>query len=164
VVRAVGAGMNQAEMLTRFVRDLDVDVVLVAGRWSLLDQRAAAELLPACAERGVAVVIGAPFNSGVLADPRLGSRYDYETAPEPLVRRAAALRDACAEHGTPVTAAALQFPLAHPAVRSVLTGPRSVAELDANLAAFRSDVPAELWADLRERELLRPDAPAPSPA
>ncbi|HYT11077.1 MAG TPA: aldo/keto reductase, partial [Mycobacteriales bacterium] len=141
VVGAIGAGMNQAEMLTRFVTRLDLDVVLLAGRYTLLEQGGLDSLLPACLARGVAVVIGAAFNSGVLADPRPGAAYDYLPAPEPLVRRAVALRDACAEHGTPVTAAALQFPLAHPAVRSVLTGPRSVAELEANVAAFRAQVP-----------------------
>jgi D-threo-aldose 1-dehydrogenase len=163
VVGAIGAGMNQAAMLTRFVARLDLDVVLLAGRYTLLEQGGLDELLPACAERGVGVIIGGPFNSGVLADPRPGSRYDYAPAPASRLRRAAALRDACAEHGTPVTAAALQFPLAHPAVRSVLTGPRSVAELTANVAAFRAGVPAALWPDLRDRGLLRADAPVPAP-
>jgi D-threo-aldose 1-dehydrogenase len=161
VVRAIGAGMNQAEMLTRFVLRLDLDVVLLAGRYTLLDQHGLDGLLPACAERGVPVVIGGPFNSGLLADPRPGARYDYAAAPDHLIQRAVALRDACARHGTPVTAAALQFPLGHPAVCSVLTGPRSVAELDANVAAFRTEVPPALWADLRDQGLLRAHAPVP---
>jgi D-threo-aldose 1-dehydrogenase len=161
VVGAIGAGMNQAEMLTRFVHRLDLDVVLLAGRYTLLDQSGLDGLLPACIGRGVSVVIGGPFNSGLLADPRPGARYDYAAAPDHLIHRAVALRDACARRGTPVTAAALQFPLGHPAVCSVLTGPRSVAELDANVAAFRTEVPPPLWADLRDRGLLRLDAPVP---
>jgi len=163
MVRAIGAGMNQAEMLTRFVVRLDLDVVLLAGRYTLLDQSGLADLLPACAGRGVSVVVGGPFNSGLLADPRPGARYDYAAAPDHLVRRAVALRDACARHGVPVTAAALQFPLGHPAVCSVLTGPRSVAELQANVAAFRVEVPTALWADLRDQGLLCAGAPAPAP-
>jgi D-threo-aldose 1-dehydrogenase len=159
VVRAIGAGMNQAGMLARFVARLDLDVVLLAGRYTLLDQSGLDLLLPLCAERGVPVVLGGAFNSGLLADPRPGGRYDYAPAPDCLVRRAVAVRDACARHAVPVAAAALQFPLGHPAVRSVLTGPRSKAELDANLAAFRTPVPAALWAELRDRALLRPDAP-----
>jgi D-threo-aldose 1-dehydrogenase len=161
VVGAIGAGMNQAGMLARFVTRLDLDVVLLAGRYTLLDQSGLDELLPACAERGVPVVVGGPFNSGLLADPRPGGRYDYAPAPEHLVGRAVAVRDACARHGVPVTAAALQFPLGHPAVASVLTGPRSLAELEANLAAFRTEVPAVLWAELTAAGLLRADAPVP---
>jgi D-threo-aldose 1-dehydrogenase len=161
VVRAIGAGMNQAEMLTRFVRRLDLDVVLMAGRYTLLDQRAGDELLPACAERGVSVVIGGPFNSGLLADPRPGAPYDYRSAPPEMVRRATRLRDVCARHGVPLTAAALQFPLGHPAVISVLNGARSAAELEQNASSFAAPVPAELWDDLRESGLISPDLPTP---
>ena len=112
VVRAIGAGMNQAEMLTRFVRELDLDLVLMAGRYSLLDQGALAELLPACVERGVAVVIGGVFNSGLLADPRPGATFDYAPAPPELVERAGRLQAVCARHGVPLRAAALAFPSA----------------------------------------------------
>jgi D-threo-aldose 1-dehydrogenase len=114
VVRAIGAGMNQAEILQRFVRDLDLDVVLVAGRYSLLDQRALAELLPACAARGVAVVVGGAFNSGLLADPRPGATFDYAPAPPELVERAARLDQVCARHGVSLRAAALAFPVRPP--------------------------------------------------
>jgi D-threo-aldose 1-dehydrogenase len=162
VVRAIGAGMNQAEMLTRFVRELDLDVVLVAGRYTLLDQRALAELLPACAARGTAVVVGGVFNSGLLADPRPGAAFDYAPAPPELVDRAVRLAEVCARHGTPLRAAALAFPFAHPAVTSVLVGARSAAEVKDAVACFEWPVPDALWADLVDSGLLRADVPTPA--
>jgi D-threo-aldose 1-dehydrogenase len=162
VVSAIGAGMNQAEMLTRFVRDLDIDVVLVAGRYSLLDQRALAELLPTCAARGTAVVVGGVFNSGLLADPRPGATFDYAPAPPELVDRAARLAEVCARHGTPLRAAALAFPFGHPAVTSVLVGARSAAEVQDAVACFEWPVPGELWADLVATGLLPADVPNPA--
>jgi D-threo-aldose 1-dehydrogenase len=162
VVTAVGAGMNQAEMLTRFVRDLDLDVVLVAGRYSLLDQRALAELLPTCAARGTAVVVGGVFNSGLLADPRPGATFDYAPAPPELVERAARLAEVCARHGTPLRAAALAFPFGHPAVTSVLVGARSAAEVADAVAWFERPVPGELWAELVATGLLPTGVPIPA--
>ena len=162
VVTAIGAGMNQAEMLTRFVRDRDIDVVLVAGRYSLLDQRALAELLPTCAARGTAVVVGGVFNSGLLADPRPGATFDYAPAPPELVDRAARLAEVCARHGTPLRAAALAFPFGHPAVTSVLVGARSAAEVQDAVACFEWPVPGELWAELVATGLLPADVPTPA--
>ena len=154
VVRAIGAGMNQAEMLTRFVRELDLDLVLIAGRYSLLDQGALAELLPACIERGVAVVIGGVFNSGLLADPRPGATFDYAPAPPELVERAGRLQAVCARHGVPLRAAALAFPFGHPAVASVLVGARTAAEVQDAVVMLGRPVPAELWAELVAEDLL----------
>jgi D-threo-aldose 1-dehydrogenase len=162
VVRAVGAGMNQAEMLTRFVRDLDVDVVLVAGRWTLLDQRALEELLPACANRGVAVVVGGVFNSGLLADPRPGATFDYAPAPPELVARAARLAAVCARHGVPLRAAALAFAAGHPAVASVLVGARTAAEVADAVAMHAAEVPGELWEELVATGLLPAHVPTPA--
>ena len=124
LIGAVGAGMNQAEMLTQFVREVDVDVVLCAGRYTLLDHRGLADLLPACEERGVSVMLGGAFNSGLLANPRPGATFNYLEAPPKLVAKAQEMQRLCMLHGVPLTAAALQFPLAHPAVAAVLTGPR----------------------------------------
>lgn len=148
VVRAIGAGMNQTPMLTRFVRRLDLDVVLCAGRYTLLEQPAAADLLPACQERGTSVVIGGVYNSGLLVDPRPGAPYDYGPAPEPVVARARALRETCAAHGVPLPAAALAYVRRHPAVAAVLVGCRTPAEVDETLAYWDTPVPADLWADL----------------
>ncbi|WP_432155346.1 aldo/keto reductase [Streptomyces sp. bgisy153] len=154
VVRAIGAGMNQSAMLTRFVRDTDVDVVLCAGRHTLLDHGALTDLLPAALERGVPVVIGGAFNSGLLADPRPDATYDYGRAPADLVERALRLKEAAEHHGTTLRAAALACSAAHPAVGHVLIGARSAAEVDDCVRQFRTPVPAALWAELRASGLL----------
>ncbi|GGL65320.1 oxidoreductase [Streptomyces fumigatiscleroticus] len=162
VVGAIGAGMNQAEMLTRFVRDTDVDVVLCAGRYTLLDQSALTGLLPAAEARGVSVVIGGAFNSGLLADPRPGAAYDYRTAPAELVERALRLKSVADRHGTALRAAALAFCAAHPAVAAVLVGARSAAEVHDCADRFAEPVPAAFWQELRESGLLPADAPVPA--
>lgn len=151
VVRAIGAGMNQSAMLTRFVRETDVDVVLVAGRYTLLDREAAAELLPLCAERGVGVLVGGAFNSGVLADPNPGSTYNYAPADPTVLARARAMQRLCAAYGLPLAAAALQFPLRHPAVSTVVAGVRSAAEIREDLDLLQVPVPEELWTALDEQ-------------
>ncbi len=148
VVRAIGVGMNQTRVPSRFIRETDIDVVLAAGRWSLLDRSAADELLPLAAERGVAVIVGGVFNSGLLADPRPGATFDYRPADPGLLARARALRDAAAAHGVPLAATALQHPLRHPAVTSVLVGARNAEELAADVDLFGRDVPSACWADI----------------
>lgn len=163
-VGAIGVGMNQAGLLARFVRETDIDAVLLAGRYTLLDQRGLAELLPLSAERGVGVVIGGVFNSGLLADPRPGATYDYTTAPEDLLTRALDLKAVCEQHGVPLRAAALRFPFGHPAVASVLVGARSAAEARDAAALLDHPVPDALWADLKERGLLPADVPTPGEA
>jgi D-threo-aldose 1-dehydrogenase len=149
VVRAIGVGMNQAGMLTRFVRDTDIDVVLVAGRYTLLDRRAADELLPAAAERGVSVLAGGVFNSGLLAEPSDDARFDYDRAPLTMLRRARELEAICESYGVPLRAAAARFPLRHTAVASVLIGGRSPAEINDAIKLREIDIPAALWDALR---------------
>jgi D-threo-aldose 1-dehydrogenase len=161
VVSAIGVGMNQAGMLTRFVRETDLDAVLCAGRYTLLDQSALADLLPACTERGVSVVIGGVYNSGILARPATGARYDYRPAPETLLERARWLGTLCTRHGVPLKAAAIQFPAAHPAVRSILTGARSADELAENVEMFTWPVPDALWQELVDAGALPAGAPIP---
>lgn len=162
VIRAIGAGMNQAAMLARFVADprLDIDVVLLAGRYTLLDQ-SGLDLLNLCWERGVGVVIGGAFNSGILADPRPGAHFDYRPAPLDLLTRARALTAACERHGVPLAAAALQFGWGHPAVVSVLNGAAGTAELAANLGNAGVTVPAACWEQLRSDRLVPPEVPLP---
>ncbi|WP_046727879.1 aldo/keto reductase [Streptomyces humi] len=161
VVGAIGAGMNQTEMLTRFVRDTDVDVVLCAGRYTLLDQSALADLLPAAEEHGTSVVIGGAFNSGLLADPKPDATYNYAQAPEELLTRALRLKSLAEVHGTTLRAAALAFCAAHPVVASVLVGARSAAEIEDGARQFATPVPAAFWQELRATGLLPPDAPLP---
>src|SRR4029079_4205428 len=126
VVQAIGAGMNQSTALARFVREAGVDSVLLAGRYSRLDQSGAEELLPLCEREGVAVIAAGVFNSGLLAG---GTTFDYVEAPAPMVARAPHLAEVCPRHGVPLRAVALQFPLGHPAVASVLVGARTAAEM-----------------------------------
>ena len=157
VIRAVGVGMNQAGLLRWFVERADLDCVLVAGRYSLLDASAAAGLLPACHQRGVAVLAAGIFNSGILADPRPGATYDYAPAPDDLVQRAQRIRAVCARHGVPIGAAALHFVLRHPAVTAVVAGARSAAEVTEDVRWLTAAVPDELFPDLADEGLI-PDA------
>lgn len=145
VIGAIGAGMNQTAMLTRFVERLDLDVVLCAGRYTLLDRSAEDDLLPACSRRGTSVVIGGVYNSGLLAG---GTTYDYRPPPPDVLAEVARLEEVCAGYGVPLRGAALRFPLRHPAVASVLAGCRSVAEVDDNADLFSLDIPEALWEEL----------------
>jgi D-threo-aldose 1-dehydrogenase len=158
VVGAIGAGMNQTAMLTRFVRDFDFDVVLCAGRYTLLDQSALADLLPECERRGTSVVIGGVYNSGLLADPKPGARFDYAPAAADLVRAAERLDEVCGRYGVPLKAAAVQFPLRQAVVASVLVGCRTAAEVRDNAAVFEHPIPEELWSELAESGLVAPSS------
>ncbi|MFC9588917.1 aldo/keto reductase [Streptomyces sp. NPDC056944] len=163
-VGAIGVGMNQADLLARFVRETDIDAVLLAGRYTLLDQGGLTELLPLATDRGVGVVVGGVFNSGLLADPRPGATYDYTAAPPDLLSRALDLKAVCERHGVPLRSAALRFPLGHPAVASVLVGTRSAAEARDAAAMLGHPVPDAVWAELKERGLLPADVPTPGEA
>jgi D-threo-aldose 1-dehydrogenase len=162
-VGAIGAGMWYPEMLTKLVREADLDVVMLAGRYTLLLQPALDELFPACAERGVSVLAAAVFNSGLLASPRPPERatFDYQAAPPDLLRRAHRMADVCEARGVTLPQAALAFPLAHPVVAGVVVGMRSAEEARRNVADFGADVPPQLWADLRAEGLIDPRAPVP---
>jgi len=164
VVLAIGAGMNQSAMLSRFARETDMDVFLLAGRYTLLDQGALDELLPLCVERGIAVQVGGVMNSGVLADPRPGSRFDYVPASPEILERARRLGEVCARHDVPLRAAAMQFPLAHPAVVSLVAGVRTPSHLDDYPAMLSRPIPAALWDDLHAEGLLAAGAPVPEGA
>jgi D-threo-aldose 1-dehydrogenase len=145
VVRAIGVGMNQSEMLARFARETDVDCVLLAGRYTLLDRSALDELLPLCLERGIAVIAGGVFNSGVLAG---NAHYDYAPAEPAVLARVSRLAEICGRWDVPLAAAAVQFPLGHPAVACVLVGCRSSVEVDEDVALFELNLPAGLWEEL----------------
>lgn len=163
VVRAVGVGMNQSEMLARFVRETDVDLVMCAGRYTLLEQGALADLMPAALENGVGVVAAAVFNSGLLASPRPGAdaHYDYAPAPPEVLDKATRIADLCERHGVELPAVALAFVRAHPAVVSTVVGARGADQVVAALERGRTPVPVELWEDLRSDWLIDPMAPVP---
>jgi len=158
VVGAIGVGMNQSAMLARFIRETDVDVVMLAGRYTLLEQAAADDLLPTALEQSRSVVAAAVFNSGLLGREEVPATatYNYQQASHDVLERARLLASVCREHGTTLPAAAIHFPLRHPAVASVVVGMRSPEEVRHNLAAHAQQVPDELWADLEYRGLLRP--------
>ena len=164
LIRAFGFGMNNPEPLVRVVRETSADCILVAGRYTLLDQTAGDELLPLCHERGVGVVVGGVFNSGILARPTGGATFNYAPAPASLVERAAQLGAVCERHGVPLATAALQFPFGHPAIGCILAGVRSVEELDGAVEAFDRELPADLWLELVAEGLLPEGVPLPSGA
>jgi D-threo-aldose 1-dehydrogenase len=148
IVRAIGAGMNSASALAWLAERCDLDCVLVAGRYTLLDQGAAGELFPLCQRRGVAVLAAGVFNSGILAGPDGGGTYDYAPAPPAVLARARRMRDACARHGVPLPAAALQFTVRNPAVTAAVVGARSPEEVTDDVSYLSAHIPDALWAEL----------------
>ena len=163
VVRAIGAGMNDATRLAGLVRETDMDVVMLAGRYTLLEQDSLDDLMPLCTEQGVGVVAAGVFNSGLLAvpSPGPGATYDYIEAPPELLGRARAIATVCERHGTTLPAAALAFAAAHPAVVSVCVGAHSATQVERNATLSDERIPRDLWAELKALRLLREDAPVP---
>jgi len=159
-IGGIGVGINPRGMIPRFLELFDPDFFIVAGRYTLMEQDVLDDELPACVERGVGIVIGAPFNSGLLAIGP-GGTYDYQSPSAEHLDRVTRLQDICARHAVPLPAAALQFVLAHPAVASVIPGPATPEEARANVAAMRHPIPDELWSELKDARLLRADAPTP---
>lgn len=165
VVGAIGFGVNEADVCAQAVRETDTDCVLLAGRYTLLEQEPLDDLLPLCEERGVGVVLGGVYNSGILATgPTDRSKFNYAPAPPEVRARVARIAEVCARHDVPLPAAALAFAAAHPAVASICIGSRTVAQQRETAALLGTVVPAELWAELREAGLLRDDAPTPESA
>ena len=167
VIAGFGLGVNDVDVCLDTLRHADLDVILLAGRYTLADQSALTALLPECARRDVTIVLGGPFNSGILASgsrPRDGSRpyFNYAPAPEPVIARVAAIERVCAEHAVPLKAAALQFPLGHPAIACVLPGARTRAEFDDNRAMADFPIPVEFWTALRDSSLVDAAAPLPN--
>ena len=164
VVKAIGVGMNQWQALARFAKDADFDCFLLAGRYTLLDQSALAELLPLCERRRISVILGGPYNSGILAsDLSSGTHYFYGEAPPDVLERAREIRSVCDRHRVPLKAAALQFGLAHPAVVATIPGARSVSEVEDNFAMVEFPIPLQLWDELRDERLIPDNAPVPTP-
>jgi len=162
VIGAIGCGLNEADMCLRFAKAGDFDCMLLAGRYTLLEQGALDEFLPYAAAHDVSVIIGGPYNSGILAgDVPDHATHDYKAAPRPLIEKARKIAAVCQRHQVPLAAAALQFPLAHPAVVSVIPGALSAYEVQQNLGYLRKPIPAALWQELRAEGLVAPAAPLP---
>jgi D-threo-aldose 1-dehydrogenase len=157
-IGAIGLGVNEKEVLLDVMDWADWDVFLLAGRYTLLEQGPLEDLLPLCQARETSVVVGGPLNSGILAGR---DTWNYVPAPPDIREKARRMAEVCERYGVPLPAAALQFPLAHPAVAAVIPGPRSADEFLANVALMQTPIPAALWTELRREKLLHPNAPTP---
>ena len=160
VVSAIGGGINEWEVCQTLAERGDFDIFLLAGRYTLLEQTALDTFLPLCEERGIKIVTGGPYNSGILATgPVKGAFYNYDTASQSIIDRVAAIERVCTSHGVSLKAAALQFPLLHSTHLSVIPGAQSAEELNNNLEVYKAVIPSSLWSDLKAEGLLRHDAP-----
>ena len=161
-ISAIGAGVNTWQICERLLGEADFDGFLLAGRYTLLEQEPLETFLPLCVERDVGIILGGPYNSGILATGAIaGARFDYAPAPEGILQRVRNLEKICAAHNTPLIAAALQFPLGHPAVKCVIPGAASANEVRQNVEIFETPIPTALWDDLKSQGLIRTDAPSP---
>jgi len=163
MVKAIGAGMNQSAMLARFAQNYDFDCFLLAGRYSLLDTGALKDLMPLAEKKGISIFVGGTLNSGILADPYCESpRFNYRPADQEWIEKAKRLDQVCRRYEVPLKAAALQFPLAHPAVASILTGARTPKELMENVRLLQFNIPDDLWDTMKKEGLVPEEAPTPS--
>jgi D-threo-aldose 1-dehydrogenase len=162
VVKAIGVGVNEWEVCHAALEQRDFDCFLLAGRYTLLEQEALNEFLPLCEKRNIAIVVGGGYNSGILATgARPGAKYNYGPAPEHVLERVRRIEAVCARHKVPLKAAALQFVLGHPCIVSNIPGTRTVAQLEENIALFRTAIPSDFWKDLKREGLVREHAPVP---
>ena len=162
VIGAIGCGLNEWQACERFARAGDFDCFLLASRYTLLEQQSLDTLLPLCQQKSISIIIGGPYNTGILATGAVpGAYYNYVPAPQPVLDKVCKIEAACARHNVPLAAAALAFPLHHPAVAAVIPGARSVTEIERNIATYHTTIPAALWRELKSEGLLRADAPTP---
>ncbi len=163
LIKGIGAGLNTTGAIPRFLDAFDIDFFLLAMRYTLLETDVLDDEFPRCAERGVGIVIGGGYNSGILATGAVpGAMYNYRPAGPDVLERVAKVEAVCKRHDVPIAAAALQFPLGHPIVASIIPGAIKVGQVERNLAAFTRPIPADLWAELKHEKLLRADAPTPA--
>jgi D-threo-aldose 1-dehydrogenase len=161
-VKAIGAGVNETAACQDLAERGDFDCFLLAGRYTLLEQAPLDTLLPLCERRSIALLIGGAYNTGILATGAIeGAYFQYAPAPPEIMARVRRIEAVCARHGVRLPTAALQFPLGHPAVASVVIGMRAPAEVATNVEVFAADLPADFWAELKAEDLLREDAPTP---
>ena len=160
VIKAIGAGVNEWQICQTLAEQGDFDCFLLAGRYTLLEQAALDSFLPLCEQRKISVIIGGPYNTGILATGAIaGAYYNYQPAPAEIMAHTAQIEAVCQRYNVALASAALQFPLAHPAVASVIPGARTPDEIKRNVEIFSASVPADLWQELKAEGLLREDAP-----
>jgi len=162
VITAAGVGAQVNQVLIDLGEACSFDCFLVAGRYTLLDQSAIEEVLPLCMRKNISVIIGSPFNTGILYDPKPDSTFDFMPAPPEMIEKAVKLKAVCQKYDVPLPAAAIQFPFAHPAVAQVLTGACSGSEIMDNVKLMQTPIPPELWRELRDSGLVHPKAPLPA--
>jgi D-threo-aldose 1-dehydrogenase len=163
VIGAIGIGVNEIEPSLRFAKDTDIDCILLAGRYTLLEHAPLDELLPICARKNIGIMLGGPYNSGILATGAIeGATYNYKPAPPEVMARVARIEAVCKRHGTQIAAAALQFPLGHRQVSSTIPGAAKPDEVDRNLKLMSTPIPSDLWAELKHQGLMPDGAPVPS--
>lgn len=162
-IKAIGLGVNEIAPCLRFAAAGDFDCFLLAGRYTLLEHAALDELLPLCERRGISVILGGPYNSGILATGAApGATYNYKLAPPEIMNRVAQIEATCRRHGVPIAAAALQFPLGHPRVASMIPGAISPQQVKRNTVLMSTAIPADLWAELKHEGLMPHSAPVPT--
>jgi D-threo-aldose 1-dehydrogenase len=162
-IKGIGAGLNIKEAIPRFLDLFDIDFFLLAMRYTLLEQEVLDSIFPRCGERGVGIVVGGGYNSGILATAAVpGAMYNYAPAGPEILERVKKIERVCARHSVPLPAAALQFPLGHPIVASIIPGAIARAQVEQNLAAFRHRIPTDFWVELKHDRLIRADAPTPA--
>ena len=163
VICAIGVGINESDTSLRFIQAGDFDCMLLAGRYTLLEQGGLAEFLPECIKRNVSVILGGPYNSGILTGGvKPGATHDYVPAAQPLIDKAMKIEAVCKRHNVELGAAAMQFPLFHPAVAAVIPGALAVREVKENVARIGAKIPSDLWSELKREKLLEADAPTPN--
>ena len=163
-IKAIGAGVNEVEPCVRFAQEGAFDCFLLAGRYTLLEQNGLRDLLPLAERQQFSILLGGPFNSGILATgAKPGAKYNYQPAPPEILARVANIEAVCARHGVPLAAAAIQFPLGHERVASIIPGAVTPAEVRQNVGLMSTPIPAGLWAELKHEALLNPEAPVPAP-
>jgi len=163
VIGAIGVGINESDTSLRFIQAGDFDCMLLAGRYTLLEQGALEAFLPECVKRSVSVILGGPYNSGILTGGvKAGATHDYVPAGQPLIDKAQKIEAVCKRHGVELGAAAMQFPLFHPALCSVIPGALSSAEVRQNVGRMSVKIPSDLWSELKREKLLDPAAPTPN--
>ena len=164
-IKAVGAGVNEVEPCIRFAQQGEFDCFLLAGRYTLLEQNGLADLLPLAEQQQFSILLGGPFNSGILATgAKPGAYYNYKPAPPDIMDRVARIEAVCARHNVPLAAAAIQFPLGHERVASIIPGAVAPAEMEQNARFISTPIPADLWAELKDERLLNSEAPVPAAA
>jgi D-threo-aldose 1-dehydrogenase len=163
VVKAIGVGVNEIDPCIHFAEAGDFDCLMLAGRYTLLEQGALDKLLPLVEQKGIGILVAGPYNSGILATGAIrGAKYNYREAPPEIMKKVTRIEEVCRRYDVPLAACALQFPLGHPSISAMVPGAVTPEEIYRNVVHMSTKIPADLWSELKHEGLLRPDAPVPN--